>query len=171
MLGAQGLWAGRNLYRATPTVTRDLGLNGLIQKTSTHVPQWDSNLRRKGHQIFAPDALTTVPWFLFIFAETDSSICLILGLSHISVSPSVILLQDPVNISFYLALFNFDWNSPFINLDKNQFSERFLANLISMFEWNLTPCLPERNFVLLTINSKCLLLALYQHIELLPWYV
>jgi hypothetical protein len=25
MLGAQGLWAGRDLYRATPTVTRDLG--------------------------------------------------------------------------------------------------------------------------------------------------
>jgi hypothetical protein len=24
MLGAQGLWAGRDLYRATPTVTRDL---------------------------------------------------------------------------------------------------------------------------------------------------
>jgi hypothetical protein len=25
MLGAQGLWAGRDLYRATPVVTRDLG--------------------------------------------------------------------------------------------------------------------------------------------------
>jgi hypothetical protein len=61
MLGAQGLWAGRDLYRATPTVTRDLGLYGLIRKTGTHVPQWDSNPRRKDHQILAPDALTTAP--------------------------------------------------------------------------------------------------------------
>jgi hypothetical protein len=34
MLGAQGLWAGRNLYRATPTVTRDLGFSSLIRRTS-----------------------------------------------------------------------------------------------------------------------------------------
>jgi hypothetical protein len=61
MLGAQGLRAGRDLYRATPTATRDLGLYGLIQKTGTHVPQWDSDPRRKDHQIFAPDALTTAP--------------------------------------------------------------------------------------------------------------
>jgi hypothetical protein len=33
MLGAQGLSAGRDLYRATPTVTRDLGFSGLIQMT------------------------------------------------------------------------------------------------------------------------------------------
>jgi hypothetical protein len=58
MFGTQGLWAGRDLYHATPTETRDLGLYGLIQKTGTHVPQWDSNLRRK---ILAPDALTTAP--------------------------------------------------------------------------------------------------------------
>ena len=57
MLGAQGLWAGRDLYRATPTATRDLGLYGFIRKTDTHVPQWDSNLRLKDHQIFEPDAL------------------------------------------------------------------------------------------------------------------
>jgi hypothetical protein len=31
------------LIRATSTATRDLGLNGLIRKTETHVPQWDSN--------------------------------------------------------------------------------------------------------------------------------
>jgi hypothetical protein len=40
MLGAQGLLAGRDLYRATPTATRDLGLYGLIRKTGTHVPHW-----------------------------------------------------------------------------------------------------------------------------------
>jgi hypothetical protein len=34
MLGAQGLWAGRDLYRATPNVTRDLGFFGLIRRTA-----------------------------------------------------------------------------------------------------------------------------------------
>jgi hypothetical protein len=34
MLGAHGLWAGRDLYRATPTVTRDLGFSGPIRKTA-----------------------------------------------------------------------------------------------------------------------------------------
>jgi hypothetical protein len=61
MLGAQGLWAGRDLYRTTPTATRDLGLYGLVRKTGTYVPQWDSNPRRKDHQIISPDALTTAP--------------------------------------------------------------------------------------------------------------
>jgi hypothetical protein len=31
MLGAQGLWAGRDLYRATPAITRGLGFYGLIE--------------------------------------------------------------------------------------------------------------------------------------------
>jgi hypothetical protein len=34
MLGAQGLWAGRDLYRATPAVTRGLGFSGLIRRTA-----------------------------------------------------------------------------------------------------------------------------------------
>jgi hypothetical protein len=34
MLCAQGLWAGRDLYRATPTVTRGLGFSGLILRTA-----------------------------------------------------------------------------------------------------------------------------------------
>jgi hypothetical protein len=34
MLSAQGLWAGRDLYRATPAVTRDLGFSGLIRRTA-----------------------------------------------------------------------------------------------------------------------------------------
>jgi hypothetical protein len=34
MLGAQGLWAERDLYRATPVVTRDLGFFGLIRRTA-----------------------------------------------------------------------------------------------------------------------------------------
>jgi hypothetical protein len=34
MLCAQGLWAGKVLYRAIPTVTRDLGFSGLIRGTA-----------------------------------------------------------------------------------------------------------------------------------------
>jgi hypothetical protein len=34
MLGAQGLWAGRDLYRATPAVTRGLGFSGLIRRNA-----------------------------------------------------------------------------------------------------------------------------------------
>jgi hypothetical protein len=34
MLSAQGPWAGRDLYRATPAVTRDLGFFGLIRRTA-----------------------------------------------------------------------------------------------------------------------------------------
>jgi hypothetical protein len=34
MLGAQSIWAGRNLYRATLTVTRDLGFSGFIRRTA-----------------------------------------------------------------------------------------------------------------------------------------
>jgi hypothetical protein len=34
MLGAQVLWAGRDLYRATPAVTRHLGFSGLIRRTA-----------------------------------------------------------------------------------------------------------------------------------------
>jgi hypothetical protein len=32
-----------------------------VQKTGTHVPQWDSIPRLKDHQIFETDALTTAP--------------------------------------------------------------------------------------------------------------
>jgi hypothetical protein len=35
MIGAQGLWAGRNLYRATPAVTRGFGFSGLIRRTAS----------------------------------------------------------------------------------------------------------------------------------------
>jgi hypothetical protein len=34
MLGAQGLWAGRDLYHVTLTMTRDLGFSGLIRRTT-----------------------------------------------------------------------------------------------------------------------------------------
>jgi hypothetical protein len=44
MLGSQGLWAGRNLYRATPAVTRDFGFSGLIRRTA----QFSRLLRHMG---------------------------------------------------------------------------------------------------------------------------
>jgi hypothetical protein len=34
MLCAQGLWIGRDVYRATPAVTRNLGFSGLIRRTA-----------------------------------------------------------------------------------------------------------------------------------------
>jgi hypothetical protein len=34
MLGAQGLWTGRDLYRATPAVTQGLGFSSFIQRTA-----------------------------------------------------------------------------------------------------------------------------------------
>jgi hypothetical protein len=34
ILGAQGLWAGRDLYRATPAMTRCLGFSALIWRTA-----------------------------------------------------------------------------------------------------------------------------------------
>jgi hypothetical protein len=34
LLGAQDLWAGRDLYRTSPAVTRDLGFFGLIRRTA-----------------------------------------------------------------------------------------------------------------------------------------
>jgi hypothetical protein len=34
MLTAQGLWAGRDLYRATPALTRNLGFSGFIRRTA-----------------------------------------------------------------------------------------------------------------------------------------
>jgi hypothetical protein len=37
MLGAQGLWAGRDLYRATLAVTRGLGFSGLIRWTAPFI--------------------------------------------------------------------------------------------------------------------------------------
>jgi hypothetical protein len=75
MFGAQGLWAGRDLYRATRTTPRNLGLYGLIRKTGTYVPQWDSNPRRKDHQIIAPDALTFVDeWKDMSIVVNDHSI-------------------------------------------------------------------------------------------------
>jgi hypothetical protein len=37
MLGAQGIWAGRDLYRATLTVTRGLGFSGLIRRTTLYL--------------------------------------------------------------------------------------------------------------------------------------
>jgi hypothetical protein len=42
LLSAQGLWAGRDLYRATPAVTRDLGFSGLIEGPPHSVASYDT---------------------------------------------------------------------------------------------------------------------------------
>jgi hypothetical protein len=41
LLSAQGLWAGRDLYRATPAVTQGLSFSGLIRRTAPYDTQWD----------------------------------------------------------------------------------------------------------------------------------
>jgi hypothetical protein len=44
MLGAQGLWAGRDLYRAVPAMTQGLGFSSLIRRTAP----FSRLLRHKG---------------------------------------------------------------------------------------------------------------------------
>jgi hypothetical protein len=41
VFGAQGLWRVRDLYRATPAVTRDLGFCGLIRSVASYDTQGD----------------------------------------------------------------------------------------------------------------------------------
>ena len=55
MLGTQGLWAGRDLYRATPAVTRCLGFSGLIRMTAPF-----SRLLRHARGCWGP-ILTRIP--------------------------------------------------------------------------------------------------------------
>jgi hypothetical protein len=42
LLGAQGLWAGRDLYRAIPAVNGDLSFPGLIRRTAPLVASYDA---------------------------------------------------------------------------------------------------------------------------------
>jgi hypothetical protein len=65
MLGAQGLWAGRDLYRATPAVTRDLGFSGLIRRTAPF-----SRLLRHAWGCGGPilTRILTGPLYFYIFA-------------------------------------------------------------------------------------------------------
>jgi hypothetical protein len=41
MLGAQGLWAGRDLYRVTPAMIRGLGFPSLIRSTAHSVASYE----------------------------------------------------------------------------------------------------------------------------------
>ena len=65
MLGAQGLWAGRDLYGATPAVTRDLGFSGLIRRTAPF-----SRLLRHAWGCGGPilTRILTGPLYFYIFA-------------------------------------------------------------------------------------------------------
>ena len=62
MLGAQGLWAGRDLYRATPILRH--GTSVYTVSSERPAPTSHSGVltpQLKDHQIFEPDALTTAP--------------------------------------------------------------------------------------------------------------
>jgi hypothetical protein len=59
MLGAQGLWAGRDLSRATPTVTRGLGFSGLIRRTAPF-----TRLLRHAHSNLDPHEQSVTWWQL-----------------------------------------------------------------------------------------------------------
>jgi hypothetical protein len=79
MLGTQGLWAGKDLYRTTPTGTRDLGFSGLIRRTAPFSPLLRHAWGRGGSiltriltgrvsdvktYIIASEALSPRPWDL-----------------------------------------------------------------------------------------------------------
>jgi hypothetical protein len=71
MLGAQGLWAGRDLYRATPAVTRDLGFSGLIRRTAPF-SRLLRHTRGCGRSILA--RILTGDWILTKFFTTRVSL-------------------------------------------------------------------------------------------------
>jgi hypothetical protein len=112
MLGAQDLWAGRDLYGATPTATRDLGLYSLIRKTGTHVPQWDSNPRCKDHQIIAPKHCATRAARIWI-KTVRKKVHFINSSQNEGLSPSCIALFDGFgsismqSIWFFRLFYNF----------------------------------------------------------------
>jgi hypothetical protein len=65
MLGAQGLWAGRDLYRATPAVTGGLNFSALIRRTAPF-----SCLLRQARECWGP----ILTWILTI---TTMQTCLV----------------------------------------------------------------------------------------------
>jgi hypothetical protein len=69
MLGAQGLWAGRDLYRATPAVTRGLGFSGLIRRTAP----FSRLLRHARPQSGLPRGIVWWYWFFFAPFHTPRS--------------------------------------------------------------------------------------------------
>jgi hypothetical protein len=92
MLGAQGLWAGRGLYRATPAVTRDLGFSGLIRRTAPF-SRLLRHTRGCGGSILAR-ILTTV-WYKIVMILCQAKCTGILQITHELLKKSwIILLID-----------------------------------------------------------------------------
>jgi hypothetical protein len=93
MLGAQGLWAGRDLYCTTPAVTRDLGFFfGLFRRTAPF-SRLLRHTRGCGGSILAriftgclrvtsPCRLSHPPWALFP-DQVNDTISVSVGMKHI----------------------------------------------------------------------------------------
>jgi hypothetical protein len=79
MLGAEGLWTGRDLYRATPAVARDLSFSGLNRSTpiwlplTTHKVMWKiySNRKPLGALIYR-SILILCEWYESIVGHMNS---------------------------------------------------------------------------------------------------
>jgi hypothetical protein len=67
MLGAQGLWAGRDLYCATPDVIRGLSLSGLIRRTAPFSCLLRHTRGCGGHILTR--ILTRAQWYIFIWCS------------------------------------------------------------------------------------------------------
>jgi hypothetical protein len=76
MLGAQGRWAERDLYRTTPAVTKGLGFSGLIRRTALF-SRLVRHTRGCGESI-----LTRILTGLKIFSRTSMPISIKPGTNH-----------------------------------------------------------------------------------------
>jgi hypothetical protein len=83
MLGAQGLWAGMDLYRATPAVTRDLNFSGLMRSEgpSHSVTSYDTqgDLENLFLQVPIQSPLTTYKGMWRNYSNLDDLTGFILG--------------------------------------------------------------------------------------------
>jgi hypothetical protein len=78
MLVTQGLWVGRDLYRATPAVTRDLGFSGLIRRTApfwsplaTYEGMWRIYSNPDPHRFFVEKIKCYLVLRIFIYSDVS----------------------------------------------------------------------------------------------------
>jgi hypothetical protein len=79
MLSAQGLWAGKDLYRATPAVTQDLSFYGLIRSPlTTHYGMWRiySNPDPRESSLIGKIDISNMTYILEIFPSVDCMLCM-----------------------------------------------------------------------------------------------
>jgi hypothetical protein len=74
LLGAQGLWAGRDLYRATPAVTQHLSFSGLIWRTAPF-SRLLRHTRGCGGSVLTRILTDRMPKMVFIFNCISISKC------------------------------------------------------------------------------------------------